>query len=148
MTTATDGTKEVYTSRKRTDAMRGYSALPRGLAGPIPGLGRRKWFLNCDHGPAPFICPSCHHGFAGIHKRGDVCIDCATEAVQFHGAALQRLLGIELGCTHKDADPMPDRAMYLPDWKGGGNKHKRVRTLGDMNGYHAKPDRHRGNRAM
>ena len=97
MTTATDG-KAVYTSKKRDDATRGYSALPRGLAGPIPGLGHRRWFLNCAHGPAPFVCPVCKHGFAGIHKRGEICLDCSTEHVMERGSWLERELGIELGC--------------------------------------------------
>jgi hypothetical protein len=103
MTTATDG-KQVYTTKRRDDAMRGYSSLPRGLAGPIPGLGVGKWFLNCAHGDRPFICPSCRHGFAGIHKRGGVCIDCSTERVMLRGSWLENELGINLGCHTANID--------------------------------------------
>lgn len=94
----------VYSVRRNRKPVRGYSALPSGLAQPMKGQGANKWFLNCAHGPAPFVCPSCGHAYAGVHRRGDVCVDCSTEVVMENGSWLERELGIELGCKTQNID--------------------------------------------
>jgi len=92
--------KPTYTTKNHKTASTVYLVLPQGVKPPLRGQKSGKWFLNCDYGDKPFICPKCGHAYSSTYKRGEVCMDCATEAV-YDAAAVLQAAGIDLGLNNQ-----------------------------------------------